>query len=235
MKKIRRRFDRTRIVEALKIFGVLRLKLSNSSLLIISLLSLIFLIALITRLLPMRWGFYLSEFDPHYQYRLTEHIVENGFFSWMNWKDSLSWYPQGRDVAQTSFPGLALTAAFFYRVTDALGLPITLLQLCVVFPAIMGALTCLVIYFLGKDIGGKKVGVFSAFFLSLNSSYVSRTSLGFFDDETVGIFGILLFMLFFLRSIEPKGTFRTNLFYSVAAGLSLGYLFASWGAARYAV
>jgi dolichyl-diphosphooligosaccharide--protein glycosyltransferase len=99
----------------------------------------------------------------------------------------------------------------------------------------MGALTCLVIYFLGKDIGGKKVGVFSAFFLSLNSSYVSRTSLGFFDDETIGIFGILLFILFFLRSIEPKGTLRTNLFYSVAAGLSLGYLFASWGAARYAV
>jgi len=199
------------------------------------------------RLLPLRWGFYLSEFDPYYQYRLAKHMVENGFFAWTSWHDTMSWYPYGRDVARTSFPGLALTAAFFYLVLRALGLPLApafafdpfssdpLFNFCVIFPVIMGTVTCLVIYFVGKDIGGEEAGLFSAFFLALNTSYISRTSLGFFDDETVGIFGILLFIFFFLRSIETERRLKTSLIYGFAAGLSLGYLFSSWGASRYPV
>jgi dolichyl-diphosphooligosaccharide--protein glycosyltransferase len=97
----------------------------------------------------------------------------------------------------------------------------------------MAKATVLVIYFLGRDIGGKEVGLFSAFFLAISSSYISRTSLGFFDDETVGIFGILLFIFFFLRSIDSERSLKNSVAYSVAGGLSLGYLFSSWGAARY--
>ncbi|UCE95916.1 MAG: glycosyltransferase family 39 protein, partial [Candidatus Bathyarchaeota archaeon] len=157
----------------------------------------------------------------------------------------MSWYPYGYPFGLALFPGLAYTAASFYIVAGALGLspspmftanPLTvdpIFNFCVIFPAIMGTLTCLVIYFLGRDIGGKEVGLFSAFFLALNSSYIGRTSLGFFDDETVGIFGILLFIFFFLRSVDPERSLRNGLAYGVAAGLSLGYLFGSWGAARY--
>jgi len=174
-------------------------------------------------------------------------MVENGFFAWASWHDYMGWYPYGRDMGAYVYPGLPATAAFFYIITRALGLspapmvtsnPLTvdpIFNLCVIFPVIMATLTCLVIYFLGRDIGGKEVGLFSAFFLALNSSYISRTSLGFFDDETVGIFGILLFIFFFLRSIEPERSLRDGLTYAVAAGLSLGYIFISWGAARYAL
>jgi len=35
-------------------------------------LSLIFIVAVAVRLLPLRFGFYLSEFDPYLQWRLTE-------------------------------------------------------------------------------------------------------------------------------------------------------------------
>ncbi|KPV61494.1 MAG: Oligosaccharyl transferase STT3 subunit [Candidatus Bathyarchaeota archaeon BA1] len=224
-----------KLFEVLKSFRALRFRVSHSSLMITSLLFLTLLLAFVVRLLPLRWGFYLSEFDPYYQYRLTKHMVENGLFAWVNWRDTMSWYPYGRDVARTSFPGLALTAASSHLVANALGLPITLYDFCVVFPVIMGALTCLVMYFLGKDIGGKDVGLFSALFLALSSSHISRTSLGFFDDETVGVFGILLFSLFFLRSIETERPLKTSLVYAVASGLSLGYIFASWGASRYPV
>ena len=77
------------------------------------------------------------------------------------------------------------------------------------------------------------MGLFSAFFLALSSPYISRTSLGFFDDETVGIFGILLFVFFFLRSIDPQRSIKSTITNAVIGGLSLGYLFSSWGAARY--
>ncbi len=243
--KIRKLFRKEKVVAALKSIGALRFRISHSSLMQISFLLLILFIALMVRLLPLRWGFHLSEFDPHIHYRLTKHMVENGFFAWASWRDPMRWYPYGYDIGRSLFPGLAATAAFFYIITSALGLspppmftsnPLTvdpIFNFVIIFPAIMATLTCLVIYFLGKDIGGKEVGLFSAFFLALNSSYIGRTSIGFFDDETVGIFGILLFIFFFLRSIEPERSLRNGLTYALAAGLSLGYLFASWGAARY--
>ncbi len=232
MVKFGKLFGRERMVKALKSLGVLRFRASHSSLLVASLLFLILLLAFLIRLLPMRWGTYLSEFDPYFQYRLANRMVENGFFSWVSWRDYMRWWPNGYFVGG-SLPGLSFAAASTYTILNALGLPITLLELCVVFPPIMGALTCLVMYFLGKDFGGKMVGLFSAFFLALNASYIGRTSWGFFDDENVGIFGILLFMFFFLRSIETRRSFRDSMIYAIAGGLSLGYILASWGAARY--
>jgi len=243
--KIRKLFRKEKVINALKSIGSLRFRVSHSSLMHISLLLLILFIAFMVRLLPLRWGFHLSEFDPHIHYRLTKHMVENGFFAWTSWRDYMSWYPYGYNIPGSLFPGLAATAAFFYVIASALGLspapmftsnPLTvdpIFNFVVIFPLVMATLTCLVIYFLGRDIGGKEVGLFSAFFLALNSSYIGRTSLGFFDDETVGIFGILLFIFFFLRSIQPERPLRNGLTYAVAAGLSLGYLFASWGAAYY--
>jgi dolichyl-diphosphooligosaccharide--protein glycosyltransferase len=245
--KFRKLFRKEKVTNALKSFGALRFSVSHSSLMHISLLLLILFIASMVRLLPLRWGFNLSEFDPHHQYRLTKDMVENGFFHWASWHDDMTWYPYGRNMGTTSYPGLPATAAVMYITLRALGLapapmytsnPLTvdpIFNLCIIFPVIMATLTCLVIYFLGKDIGGKEVGLFSALFLALNSSYIGRTSLGFFDDETVGIFGLLLFIFFFLRSIEPERSLRNGSTYAVAAGLSLGYLFASWGASRYAL
>jgi dolichyl-diphosphooligosaccharide--protein glycosyltransferase len=245
--KVRKLFRKEKIVNALRSVGALRFSVSHSSLMHISLLLLILFLASMVRLLPVRWGFHLSEFDPHYQYRITKDMVENGFFNWVSWHDDMSWYPYGRNMGTTTYPGLPASAAVMYITLRTLGLspapmyssnPLTtdpIFNLCIIFPVIMGTLTCLVIYFLGRDIGGKEVGLFSALFLALNSSYIGRTSLGFFDDETVGIFSLLLFIFFFLRSIEPERPLRNGLTYAVASGLSLGYLFASWGASRYAL
>jgi dolichyl-diphosphooligosaccharide--protein glycosyltransferase len=192
----------------------------------------------------------MSEFDPLYQYRQTKYIVENGLLGeggWIAWHDYLSWYPWGNEIRYHSYPGLPLTAASLYIVLNALGVPLIssptldpllsdpVYVLCVIFPVIMGTLTCLVIYFLGKDLGGEAVGLFAALFLALDASYISRTSLGFFDDETVGIFSMLIFIFMFLRSIDNTRPLRIGLFYAVVAGLSLGYLSASWGASKYSI
>jgi dolichyl-diphosphooligosaccharide--protein glycosyltransferase len=248
--EISKLFSKDKVVNALMSIGALRFRMSHSSLLHISLLVIILVIAAMIRLLPLQWGFELSEFDPHMHYRLTKYMVENGFFSWASWIDPMSWYPQGYNISASLFPGLAATAALFYQIANALNLapaailssnvynPLTadpVFNFCVIFPVIMATVTVLVIYFVGRDIGGKEVGLFSAFFLALSSSYISRTSLGFFDDETVGIFGILLFIFFFLRSIDKDRSIRSTVTYAVAGGLSLGYLFSSWGAARYPV
>jgi len=247
MSKIRKLLGREKIVDTLKLLGKLRVKITHAALLEFSILILILILAFIVRLLPTRWGYYLSEFDPYFQYRLTKDVVSNGFTHWTAWQDTMSWWPWGRNVGRSSFPGLAITGAAFYMVLNALGIPMVpsftgnplasdpIYNFVVIFPLIMAVLTCLAIYFLGKDIGGREVGLFAAFFLALNASYIGRTSLGFYDDETVGIFGLVLFSLFFLRSIDQERSMRVDLLYAIAAGLSLGHLFFSWGASRYPV
>jgi len=246
MKKVQKLFSLTKIFETLKSLKVLRVKVTHSALLHTTTLFLILLLAFTVRLLPMRWGYYLSEFDPYWQYSLTRDIVENGYLHWLTWQDTMRWWPWGVDVAHTSFPGLPLTAATFYNLFHALGIPMAqsfttdpmasdpVYSFYVMFPVIMAVLTCIAIYFFGKDIGGKDAGLFAAFFLALNSSYVSRTSLGFSDDETIGIFGIILFSLFFLRALDRERPMRASLIYAIGAGMTLGWIFSSWGASRYA-
>jgi len=248
MNRIRKVFNREKIVNGFRRLGDLRVKITHATLLELSILILILILAFTIRLLPMRWGYYLSEFDPYFQYRMTKDMVDNGFLHWTGWRDEMSWWPWGRNVVITQFPGVAFTAATFYTVLNALGVPMVpsspsanplasdpIYNFVVIFPVIMATLTVLAIYFFGKDLGGKEVGLFAAFFLALNASHIGRTSLGFFDDETVGIFGMILFSLFFLRSVDKERSTRASIVYAIGAALSLGYLFASWGAARYPV
>jgi len=247
MSKIRKLFGREKIVDSLRRVGGLRVKVSHATLLEFSILILILMLGFTVRLLPMRWGYYISEFDPYWQYRVTKDIVQNGYLHWATWQDKMSWWPWGRDVGGSTFPGLPMTMATFFIALNALGIPMApsfttnplasdpVYNFVVIFPVIMATLTIIAIYFFGKDIGGKEVGLFAAFFLALNASYIGRTELGFSDDETVGIFGIILFFLLFLRAIEKERPLRTNLVYGIASGLTLGYILASWGAARYPV
>jgi len=208
---------------------------SKHTLLHYTILFLILTIAAIIRLLPIRWGFYLSEFDPYFQYRMADFVVKNNFASWYNWHDNMSWYPWGRDIPGTSYPGLAFTAALIYEFLNSIGIELTIHQVCTIFPVMMGTLTCLVVYFLGKEIWGKTVGLLSAFFLAFSSSHIFRTSLGFFDGETIGIFTMVLSFLFYLKAIQPERTTRSSLFYSLLAGLCLSYLSFGWGAFRYPI
>ncbi len=228
---------REKITGALQNLSKARISVSRSTLLTLSALTLIFFIALSIRLLPIRWGLELSEFDPYFQYQFTEKIVKDGYFDWVTWTTSEAkrWYPLEVQVGRAAYPGLPMTAATLYNIISLLGVPISLYDFCIIFPAIFGALACLMAYFLGNDVGGKVVGLFSAFFLALNASHITRTSAGFFDDETVGIGAILLFAFLFLRALDKERPQKHSLIYAITAGLTLGYITASWGAALYPI
>ena len=80
--------------------GQFDLKLNH--LLIIGILSLSFSISFLIRSQPADFGWELHEFDPFFNYRATEYIVNNGIDSYFEWNDELSWYPHGRNVSETS-------------------------------------------------------------------------------------------------------------------------------------
>ncbi|NIO37961.1 hypothetical protein GTO27_09695 [Candidatus Bathyarchaeota archaeon] len=248
--KISSLLSKERFVKTLKNLGLLRVKMSHDSILTFSALLVILFIAFMIRVFPLRWEIdlgassvqlHLSEFDPYFQYRFTEFIVNNGFISWatandgVGWIDYQRWYPGGLDVAKKGYPGLPMTAAFLYTVVTVLGLNIRLMDFCALFPAFMGVLASLALYFLGKDLGGKSVGLLGALFLALSPSYIQRTQVGFFDDETVGILALIMFCFLFLRAIEKDRPIGSSIRYAAASGIALGYFSSSWGAAYYAI
>jgi dolichyl-diphosphooligosaccharide--protein glycosyltransferase len=229
-----------RATDSLKGLGRLRLNVSHAAIISFSALILILFIAFTIRILPLRWEIpsgtvRLNEFDPYYQFILTDHMVKNGLLSpyWPEpWIFERLWYPQGLDMSQ-SLPGLPMTAATLYNIVTFVGGNIDLMTFASFIPAFMGTLACLIIYFLGKDMGGKPTGLIAALFLALSPSFIQRTALGFFDTEVPGIFALLLFILLFLRSIEENRSLRSSLAYTFGAGLVLAYFIMSWGAAYF--
>jgi dolichyl-diphosphooligosaccharide--protein glycosyltransferase len=164
-------------------------------------------------------------------------MVNNGLLSpyWpTHWVDLTRWSPQGMDMGM-SLPSLPITTAFLYDIVTALGVNIDLMSFCAFMPVMMGTLTVLIAYFLGKEIGGKPVGMLAALFLALDPSVIQRSALGFFDTETTGVFSLLLFSLLFLRAIEEERPISSTIKYSLGSAAALAYFVLGWGAAYYLI
>jgi dolichyl-diphosphooligosaccharide--protein glycosyltransferase len=235
--------SKERLVNGLKAFGRLRIQTSHATIICYSALLLILFIAFTIRVLPIRWeiptgDIRLNEFDPYYQFSLTNKMVQDGLFSpyldnnGQGWRNYQQWYPDGLDMSR-SLPALPMTAAVLYSIISWLGVNVDLMAFCSLFPAIFGTISCLIMYFVGKDMGGKAVGLFSALLLALAPSFLQRTALGFFDTEVLGIMGLLLFIFLFLRAIDGARSLRSSLIYSIGAGVALAYFIGAWGAAYY--
>ncbi len=222
--------------------GKLRLNLSHGKVISISALLLILFVALTIRILPLRWEIpqgtvRLNEFDPYYQFILTRYMVQHGPLSpyigpFSPYIEHHLWYPQGLDMT-TSLPGLPMLTAVAYDVVSFFGINVDLMAFASFMPAIIGTITCLLLYFVGKDYGGKPVGLLAALFLALAPGYLQRTSLGFYDTEVPGIFSLVLFILLFLRANETNRSMRSALLYTLGSSLTLAFFVLSWGAAYY--
>lgn len=209
------------------------LKINRLKIIYAAALALILTCALILRLIILRWGLYLNEFDPFFFYRIAEYVAKNGYGAYFTWHDTLSWYPQGRDIAHSSYLGNSFTTVFIYQLLNTIQLKVSLFNVVMFFPVFMAIIVCITAYYFGKDLGGRAVGLFTALFMAVSPSYLERTVAGFFDTECIGFFGIVATPLLFLRSVESKKSLRNRILYAVAGGLVMGYAFASWGAARY--
>jgi dolichyl-diphosphooligosaccharide--protein glycosyltransferase len=240
---IKETLSKEHVVNGLKSLAKLRIRLSHRSLMTYSALIVILFVAFGIRILPIKWEIqeggnilHLSEFDPYWDYRLAGYILNtpNGLISWTSAIDKTRWYPYGISLGGGQ-PGLALTAVFLYEIISLLGVNINLMTFCALIPIMFGMLAIVALYFLGKDFGGKAVGLLAALFLALSPSYIGRTNLGFFDNDALGVFSLILFLIMFLKANEDKRSTLSALKYMIAAGLILGYFCAGWGAALYPI
>jgi dolichyl-diphosphooligosaccharide---protein glycosyltransferase len=199
-----------------------------------SILSLTLALAAIIRLLPLRWGAYISEFDPYFNFNDMRQITANGWQSWYSYTDFKAWYPFGRPPVATSYPGTSFTGTLIYQFLQAIGINISLYDAAVYAPVILGTFGVLVIYFFARDIWGKSAGLLAGLFSAFSSSLISRTDLGFFRNEAVGIPTMVMAFLFFMRAVNPSRSLKGTVIYSMLSSVSLIYMAFAWGSFRYA-
>merc|ERR1719502_847386 len=69
------------------------------------------------------FGAVIHEFDPWFNYRATEYLDEHGWHAFFHWFDYESWYPLGRPVGTTIYPGMQISSVAIKNVLNALGNP----------------------------------------------------------------------------------------------------------------
>ena len=179
----------------------------------------------------MEYGFQLHEFDPYFNYRATQYLVDNGMEAYYAWNDDLSWYPDGRDVSATSQVILHQTAAITYVL---FGFGATVYDFTIMFPLVFGSLSVVVIFALVRVIGGTTAGLISAMLMSVSLPIILRGTAGWFKSEPLGLFYGLLGTYLFLSGI------KTDRYPIAAAKLFFGALFLSfslsaWGGSQFFV
>lgn len=68
----------------------------------------------------IRYESIIHEFDPWFNYRATFKMVNMGFYDFLNWFDETAWFPLGRVVGGTVYPGLMITATSIHSILNQL-------------------------------------------------------------------------------------------------------------------
>jgi dolichyl-diphosphooligosaccharide--protein glycosyltransferase len=89
------------------------------------------------------YGAVIHEFDPWFNFRATQYLYDNGWRKFFTWFDYKVWYPLGRPVGTTIYPGMQFTAVFLKRYFP-LTRSMSLNDVCCYMPAWFGAIASIV-------------------------------------------------------------------------------------------
>jgi dolichyl-diphosphooligosaccharide--protein glycosyltransferase len=207
--------------------GTFNVKLNH--IVIIGVLVLAFSISFLIRSQPADYGYELMEFDPFFNFRATEYIVENGFLEYFTWNDDKSWYPHGRNISSNSQVMLHSTTAISYQI---FGGNSSLYDFTILFPAVIGSLTVIVIFGLVRVFAGTTAGVFASLLFAVSLPIILRGTIGWFKSEPLGIFYALLGLYFFFSGIRSK---NKKIVFSkiILGGIIMTFAMASWGGIQF--
>lgn len=193
---------------------------------IILLLIAIFLIAFGIRGHLLRYE-YLFEFDAFYHARIVEDLVKQGFVS--N-PDPLAYYQQGGALA-APVSLYHVTSTILYKIIS-FGQPFNkdfFMWSIQFFPVFFGALICLIIYFLGKEVfNSKKIGLITAFIAAVTPAFAYRTMAGAQGDNAFGFLWMVIGFVFFIRAVKTNGLKRNDLINASLGGIFFGMMAMSW-------
>ena len=178
--------------------------------------------------------FLLSGPDPYYNMRSIQQTLEKGYYPWGE-TDYLMNYPLGSSGAARPPLMNMLALAFsqplslFMSQDDAIGYSMQFL------PALFGALLIFPVYFIGKALFNKKVGLLAAFLVPLVPIHIASghgSSYTLFDHDSFNLLLSAFIWLFFIMGLKSESK-KKALFYGALTGVSLGCLSMAWISAQF--
>ena len=167
----------------------------------------------------------IHEYDPWFNFRSTKYLVDEGFYEFHNWFDKMTWYPLGRWVGNTVYPGLMWTSGiihiFLHKVVN---IPIVIRNVCVMLAPFMAGNTALATYGITKEIMNGGSALFAAFMVSLAPGYISRSVAGSYDNECVAIFAMVFAFYLWVKAVKTG-----NALWGALAGIGYFYMVSTWG------
>ncbi|KAJ7156902.1 oligosaccharyl transferase STT3 subunit [Mycena crocata] len=198
---------------------------NTASLLRIVALSLISGAAIASRLFAViNFESIIHEFDPWFNYRATRVLASKGFYEFWNWFDPTAWYPLGRVVGGTVYPGLMATSGVIYNFLHALNLPVDIRNICVLLAPGFSALTAWATYMFTKEMKDESAGLLAAAFIGIVPGYISRSVAGSYDNEAIAIFLLMFTFYCWIKALK----LGSALFGTLAAVFYF-YMVAAWG------
>ena len=143
----------------------------------------------------------IHEFDPWFNMRATQYLADNGIEKFFKWYDHNSWYPLGRPVGTTIYPGMQLTAVAIWHVLKRpewrtiLGLKVkmSLNDACVFIPAWFGSIATIVLGLLTYEVSGSwRAAAAASLVMSVIPAHIMRSVAGGFDNESVAVTAMCL-------------------------------------------
>jgi dolichyl-diphosphooligosaccharide---protein glycosyltransferase len=168
----------------------------------------------------------IHEFDPWFNFRATEYLVNNGWKAFLNWKDEKVWHPIGRLVGKTVYPGMIVVSALAYQLFNkVLAFPIELRNICVFMGPVFSSLTCLSTFLVTKEISSNsEAGLLAAAFMAVIPGYISRSVAGSFDYEAISIFQMMTTFYFWMLAVR-----KARPILGILAAFWYFFMASSWG------
>ncbi len=179
--------------------------------------------------------------DAYYHMRLVDNLVHN--FPRLAAFDPYLLYPGGAEVGGGHFFDWLLAGIIW---VIGLGSPTqhTIDVISVYFPAVLGALTVIPVYFIGKELFGRWAGMLSAGLIALlPGEFLGRSILGFTDHDVANTLFTTITILFLILAIKTANqrqltfshlkrrdwaTSAKPVIYSLLTGISLGIYLLTW-------
>ncbi|KAF8834936.1 glycosyltransferase family 66 protein [Paxillus ammoniavirescens] len=166
----------------------------------------------------------IHEFDPWFNYRATRVLASKGFYEFWNWFDPTAWYPLGRVVGGTIYPGLMATSGVIYNLLHALHLPVDIRNICVLLAPGFSALTAWATYMFTKELKDESAGLLAAAFIGIVPGYISRSVAGSYDNEAIAIFLLMFTFYCWIKALK-----QGSAFFGTIAAVFYFYMVAAWG------
>lgn len=183
--------------------------------------------------------------DPVYHLRLIENELFGNHFPHRIYFDPYTLFPHGDHL---HFCPLYDQIPAFFTWLIGLGTPTHMLMETVgaYYPAVLGALVVFPVYFIGKELYSKEVGLLSAFLIAILPGFLFRSILGAMDHHVGEVLFSTLAMMFLLMALkrakasEASGitfehlvkrdwtSLKTPLVYIFLAGFSFGLYALTW-------